>query len=93
MQTVLIICAIAATLALIALIVQAILTLRQLTDTCKAVEYLALNADSKLEALDPVVTSVKNVSNIMNNAWFKGAAAVYAVVSKFKGISKACKKK
>ena len=81
MKIVLMICAIIATLAFTGLMIQAIITLRQFTHTGKAVEYLALNADSKLEALDPVVTSVKNVSNIVNNAWFKGAAAVYGGVS------------
>lgn len=92
MRIVFSICAIAATGAFIALIVQAIITLRQFTNTGKAVEYLALNADSKLEALDPVVSSVKNVSQVMNNAWFKGAAVVYSLVSKISSAKNIRKK-
>lgn len=83
METVLIICAIVATLAFAGLMIQAIITLRQFTHTGKAIEYLALNADSKLEALDPVVRGVRNVSGVLNNAWFKGAATVYGFISHF----------
>ncbi|MBO4556110.1 MAG: hypothetical protein J5706_05060 [Elusimicrobiales bacterium] len=92
MQIVLSVCAVLITLAIIALIVQLIITLRQFTNTGKAIEYLALNADSKLEALDPVVTSVKSVSGMVNSVWFKGAAAFYAIVSKFKSFSQIGKK-
>lgn len=84
METVLIICAIVATLAFTGLMVQAIITLRQITNAGKAVEYLALNADSKLTALDPVVDSCKNVSSMINNAWFKTAGLVYGLVSRFR---------
>lgn len=84
MYIVISICVSVLTVALLFLIVQAIRTLRQFEHTGKAVEYLVLNADSKLEALDPVVTSVKNVSGVLNNVWFKGASIVYALVSKVK---------
>ncbi len=59
MDIILTTCAIIVTLAFVALVAQAILTLQQLRHTAKAVEYLALNADGKLTALDPLITGVK----------------------------------
>ena len=53
------VCAVAATLAFVALAVQAILTLRQVRHTAKAVEYLALNADARAYRLDPLVNAAQ----------------------------------
>ena len=79
METILLICAIIVTLAFVALVVQAVLTLQQVRHTAKAVEYLALNADGKLTALDPIITGVKSVSNAVSSGWFKAAELVYGM--------------
>jgi len=79
METILVVCAIIVTLAFVALVVQAVLTLQQVRHTAKAVEYLALNADGKLTALDPIITGVKSVSNAVSNGWFKAAELVYGM--------------
>lgn len=79
METILVICAVIVTLAFVALVVQAILTLQQVRHTAKAVEYLALNADGKLTALDPIITGVRSVSNAVSSGWFKAAELVYGM--------------
>jgi uncharacterized protein YoxC len=84
MNTIIIVCIVTATLAFVALAVQAVLTLQQVRHTAKAVEYLALNADSKLTALDPVVEGVKNVTAAVSSGWFKAASAVYGFFAKNK---------
>ncbi len=70
------------TLAFVALVVQAVLTLQQLRHTAKAVEYLALNADGKLTALDPIIGGVKSLSGAVSSGWFKIAQAVYGLFSR-----------
>ncbi len=82
METIFLICAVIVTLAFVALVVQAILTLQQLRHTAKAVEYLALNADGKLTALDPVITGVKSVTNAVSAGWFKAAQMVYGMFAR-----------
>jgi uncharacterized protein YoxC len=82
METILTVCAIIVTLAFVALVVQAVLTLQQVRHTARAVEYLALNADGKLTALDPVIGAVKGVSSAVSNGWFRVAKAVYGLFSK-----------
>jgi uncharacterized protein YoxC len=82
MDVILITCAVIVTLAFVALVVQAILTLQQLRHTAKAVEYLALNADGKLTALDPVIGAVKAVSGAVTNGWFKAAQTIYGLFSR-----------
>ena len=82
MNTILVVCLVTATLAFVALAVQAVLTLQQVRHTAKAVEFLALNADAKLTALDPVVEGVRNVSNAVSSGWFKAASALYGFFSK-----------
>lgn len=82
METILTVCAIIVTLAFVALVVQAVLTLQQLRHTARAVEYLALNADGKLTALDPVITGIKSVSDAVSSGWFKAAKAVYGMFSR-----------
>lgn len=82
MEIILVSCAIIVTLAFVALVVQAILTLQQMRHTAKAVEYLALNADGKLTAMDPVIGAVKNVSNAVSSGWFKAAQMIYGLFSK-----------
>ena len=77
MSTTLIVCAIIFTVAFVALAVQAIVTLRQVRCTAKALEYLALNADGKLTELDPVIGAVKSVSGAVSSGWFKVAQTVY----------------
>lgn len=79
MSTILTVCAVIATLAFVALAGQAIVTLRQVCRTAKAVEYLALNADGKLTALDPVVGAVKSVSCAISSGWFRLAQTVYGL--------------
>ncbi|MBI4801032.1 MAG: hypothetical protein HY796_00750 [Elusimicrobia bacterium] len=85
MQTILIMCAVIVTLAFVALVIQAVLTLAQIRHTAKAVEFLALNADGKLTALDPIVDAVKAVSNGISAGWFGVARAVYGFFSKRAG--------
>jgi uncharacterized protein YoxC len=80
-MTILTICAVTATLVFVALAAQAILTLRQIRNTAKAVEYLALNADGKLTALDPVVSAVQTVADSVSSGWFRAARAVYGFFS------------
>lgn len=82
MTTILVVCAVTATLAFVALAAQAILTLQQVRHTAKAVEYLALNADGKLTALDPVVSAVQTVASGISSGWFRAARTVYAFFSK-----------
>ena len=82
MNTILIVCAVTATLAFVALAIQAILTLQQLRHTARAVEFLALNADGKLTALDPVVETVKSVSGALTSGWFRMAQAVYGLFAR-----------
>ena len=82
METILVICAVIVTLAFVSLVVQAVLTLQQLRHTAKAVEYLALNADGKLTALDPVISGVKSVSNAVSAGWFKAAQLVYGMFAR-----------
>jgi hypothetical protein len=77
METILIVCAVAATIAFVALAVQAVLTLQQIRHTARAVEFLALNADGKLSSLDPVLDTVKNVHDTVTTGWFKLAKTVY----------------
>jgi hypothetical protein len=73
MTTILVICAVAVTLVFAALAAQAIVTLRQIRHTARAVEYLALNADGKLTALDPVVNAVQAVAEGVSSGWFRAA--------------------
>jgi uncharacterized protein YoxC len=82
METILVVCAVIVTLAFVALVVQAVLTLQQVRHTAKAVEYLALNADGKLTALDPVIGGIKSVSDAVSAGWFKAAQAVYGLFSR-----------
>ncbi len=82
METILTVCAIVVTIAFVALVVQAILTLQQVRHTARAVEYLALNADGKLTAMDPMINAVKNVSSAVSNGWFKIAQTVYGLFSR-----------
>ena len=82
MNTIILVCAVTATLAFVALAIQAVLTLQQVRHTARAVEFLALNADSKLTALDPVVDTVKNVHGAVTAGWFKLAKAVYGLFTK-----------
>ncbi|MCM2268064.1 MAG: hypothetical protein NDI60_09875 [Elusimicrobiales bacterium] len=77
MSTILTVCAVIVTLAFVALVAQAIVTLKQVCHTAKAVEYLALNADGKLTALDPVIGAVKTVSGAVSSGWFRMAQAAY----------------
>ena len=73
MTTILVICAVAVTLVFAALAAQAIVTLRQIRHTARAVEYLALNADGKLTALDPVVNAVQAVAEGVSSGWFRAS--------------------
>ena len=82
MDPLLLTCVIIVTLAFVALVVQAVLTLQQVRHTAKAVEYLALNADGKLTAMDPVIGAVKNVSNAVTNGWFRIAQSVYGLFTR-----------
>jgi hypothetical protein len=77
--TVLVACAVVVTLVFTALAAQAILTLRQIRHTAKAVEYLALNADGKLTALDPVVDAVQTVAGGISSGWFHAARMIYGL--------------
>ncbi|MDO8803581.1 MAG: hypothetical protein Q7R35_04050 [Elusimicrobiota bacterium] len=82
METTLIVCAVVATLAFVALAIQAVLTLQQVRHTAKAVEYLALNADGKLTALDPVIGAVKSFSGAVSSGWFKIAQMIYGLFTR-----------
>jgi len=79
MSAILVVCAVTTTIVFVALAVQAILTLAQVRNTARAVEYLALNADGKLTALDPIVNAVKTVSSGVSSGWFRVAQAVYGL--------------
>lgn len=82
METILIVCAVIVTLAFVALAVQAVLTLQQVRHTAKAVEFLALNADGKLTALDPVIGAVKSVSGAVSSGWFRLAQVFYGMLAR-----------
>lgn len=81
-NTIFVVCAVTVTLVFVALAVQAILTLRQVRHTAKAVEYLALNADGKLTALDPVVSAAQTVASGISSGWFRVARTVYGFFKK-----------
>ena len=68
-MVVLISCAVVATVAFVAVAVQAIQTLSQVRHTARAMEYLALNADDKLAALDPALNIINGVSTGLNSGW------------------------
>ena len=82
MDTVYAVCAVIATVSFVTLVVQAVMTLQQVRHTAKAVEYLALNADGKLTALDPVIGAVKSISGAVSSGWFKIAQTVYGLFSR-----------
>ena len=82
MDTIYAVCVIIGTLAFVALAVQAVLTLQQVRHTAKAVEYLALNADGKLTALDPLIGTIKSVSGAVSSGWFKVAQTVYGLFTR-----------
>jgi uncharacterized protein YoxC len=82
MTTLLSVCAVVVTLAFTALAVQAILTLNQVRHTARAVEYLALNADGKLNALNPVVDAVQAIAGGLSSGWGRGARLLYNFFSK-----------
>lgn len=82
METILIVCAVIVTLAFVALVVQAVLTLQQVRHTAKAVEFLALNADGKLTELDPVIGAVKTVTGAVSSGWFKLAQVFYGMLAR-----------
>ena len=80
--TILVVCVVLVTVAFVALAVQAIITLRQIRYTAKAVEYLALNADGKLTALDPVVDAAQAVASGISSGWFRAAQAIFSFFKK-----------
>ncbi|OIO02591.1 MAG: hypothetical protein AUJ51_05910 [Elusimicrobia bacterium CG1_02_56_21] len=82
MNTILIVCVITVTVAFVVLVVQAVLTLQQMRHTAKAMEYLALNADGKLTAMDPMIGAIKTASSAVSSGWFKIARTVYGLFSK-----------
>ena len=82
MTPILEVCAVTVTLAFVALAVQAIITLQQVRHTAKAVEYLALNADGKLTALDPMVSAAQTVASAVSSGWFRVAQTVFGFFSK-----------
>lgn len=82
METILIVCAIVVTLAFVTLVVQAVLTLQQVRHTAKAVEFLALNADGKLTALDPMIGAVQSVTSAVSSGWFKLAQVFYGMLAR-----------
>jgi|GEM_PF-1323952 len=71
MNAVIITCAIICTVAFVALAVQAIVTLRQIANTARSAEYLALHADQQLTELDPVFKVTGEMSKAVNSGWFK----------------------
>ena len=81
MTTILVVCAVVATLAFTALAIQAIMTLRQVRNTAKALEYLSLNADGKLTALDPVVNGVQVLAEGVSSGWFRAARIIYGLLT------------
>ena len=82
METTLLVCAVVVTLAFVALVIQAVLTLQQVRHTAQAVEYLALNADGKLTALDPVIGAVKSISGAVSSGWFRIAQTIYGLFTR-----------
>ena len=82
MENILIVCAVIVTVAFVALVVQAVLTLQQVRHTAKAVEFLALNADGKLTALDPVIGAVQSVTTAVSSGWFKLAQVFYGMLAR-----------
>ena len=85
MSTILVVCVVIVTVAFVALVVQAVLTLAQVRHTARAVEFVALNADSKLTALDPIVSGIKSVSNGISAGWFSIARTFYGLFSRKTG--------
>lgn len=80
MDTVLIVCAVAVTITVIVFVFHAVETLIQVRHTAKAVEYLALNADNKLAALDPMINAAKSVSENVSSGWFRAVQFFYNLV-------------
>ena len=82
METIFIVCAVVVTLAFVALVIQAVMTLQQVRHTAKAVEFLALNADGKLTELDPVFGAVRTVTGAVSSGWFKLAQVFYGMLAR-----------
>ena len=82
MENILIVCAVVVTVSFVVLVVQAVLTLQQVRHTAKAVEFLALNADGKLTALDPVIGAVRTVTGAVSSGWFKLAQVFYGMLAR-----------
>ncbi|MFA5160747.1 MAG: hypothetical protein WC421_00720 [Elusimicrobiales bacterium] len=56
-------------------------TMKQLRATAQAVEYLAINANDKVEATRGLFNAVSAISNTVQSFWFKAAQCAAAVVS------------
>ena len=74
------VCAVLVTLSIVAVAVQAVLTLRQLRETAeqakytaKAVELAALNANDRIESTKNLFETVNTVTKTVQSGWFKGA--------------------
>ncbi|NLO90431.1 MAG: hypothetical protein GX410_00380 [Elusimicrobia bacterium] len=92
METLYGVCAVLLTLAVVAVAVQAIITLRQLRETAeqvkytaKAIELSALNVNDRVESTKKLFDTVNDVSNAVRTGWFKGAQLAFSIISAFKG--------
>ncbi|MBI4657192.1 MAG: hypothetical protein HY746_10700 [Elusimicrobia bacterium] len=84
MINILVACAVIVTIAFVIFVIQAFATLKQVQHTAKAVEHLALNADSHIEAFDKTIDSVKTFSMGVSSGWLKLIQFVAGIISKKK---------
>jgi len=86
------VCAVLITLSVVAVAVQAVLTLRQLRETAeqakytaKAVELAALNANDRIESTKNLFDTINTVTHTLRSGWFKGAQMGLNLLSMFRG--------
>jgi len=84
MEIFLAVCAGLITAAVIYCAVSFVTTMKQLCATARAVEYLAINTNEKIEATRGLFNAVSMVSNAARSFWFKAAQCAASFVTGMK---------
>ena len=86
MTTFYVLCAGIITASVVVVAVYAVGTLAQIRATARAVEYLAINANEKIEATRGLFEAVNLVSNSVRSIWFKVAQMGFNFLTGFKAF-------
>ena len=78
------ICALAAVIAFVVLVVYAIKTFIQITRTAEAVEYLAMTTAEKVDKTGSTFTLMDNISSFLDSGFYKAAKLGVDLVSKLR---------